>query len=129
MKTSSLLLSLVICFYNFASYGEELEVYSTLNADQKKLATELYNQVKCPTCNGQYIKESNTPSAKILRDEIASQIQNGKSVEEVKQNIISQFGKEIVNSSRYSNADFLVWALPVLFLLALLVKLKNFVKL
>lgn len=108
---------LILLFTSNLCFSEETEIYSQLNSSQKKEATELYNQVKCPTCNGQYIKESNTPSAKILRDEIAIQIMRGYNKDQITQNLISQFGEEIINRNSYSNSDLILWISPILFLI------------
>lgn len=111
------------------SNSEEIEVYSTLDAVQKKEATTLYNQVKCPTCNGQYIKESNTPSAKILRDEIATQVKSGKSLNEIEEALTAQFGEEIIDKSSYTTSNFFMWLLPAAFLFFCLFNIRKLIRL
>ena len=110
---------IILAFSSHACNAEEVEteVYSQLTPSQKKVATDLFNQVKCPTCNGQYIKESNTPSAKILRDEIAGQIVSGKNADEIRKNLINQFGEDIISSDASITSEWLLWACPLAFLL------------
>lgn len=65
--------------------------------------TYLFQQIKCPTCQGQTINESFTPSSHALRDHIHYLIQMGKSDAEIL--------SAVNQSAILEDTGFCMWAL------------------
>lgn len=76
--------------------------------------------VRCPTCAGQSVLESDASAAKGVRNEIARRIADGQSDQEIRAYLVSRFGERIVLTPPRSGVGGLVWVLPVLALVAAL---------
>ncbi len=88
-------------------------------------ARQLYSQVRCPTCQGQSIEDTNTEHAKMLREYIDEQIAQKKSDEEILDSIRQGYGEFIVLKPKISKHTFMLWLVPFLLGLCLLLKFRN----
>ena len=68
---------------------------------------------KCPTCRSQSVADSEAPSAKAIRAEIARRLEAGESEDEIQAYLVSRFGEEVVLTPSASGVTALVWVLPV----------------
>lgn len=68
---------------------------------------------KCPTCRSQSVADSEAPSAKAIRAEIARRLRDGDSDEEIRDYLVGRFGEEILLTPSASGVTALVWVLPV----------------
>ncbi len=83
-------------------------------------ARALGESIRCPTCSGQSVADSNAPAARNIRTEIARRIENGQSDEEIRDYIGGLFGEDLLLTPPRSGVAGLVWFLPVVgFVLAL----------
>ena len=69
--------------------------------------------LKCPTCRSQSVADSEAPSAKAIRAEIARRLEAGESEDEIRDYLVSRFGEEILLTPSSSGVTGLVWVLPV----------------
>ena len=69
--------------------------------------------VRCPTCQGQSVLESDAPTARAIRTDIARRVDDGQSDDEIRGYLISKFGDRILLTPPASGIAGLVWALPV----------------
>lgn len=74
--------------------------------------------IKCPTCRGQSVAESDAPASKAIRTDIATRIAEGQSDDEIRDYFASKFGEDILLRPESSGVGGLVWVLPVAGLVA-----------
>lgn len=74
--------------------------------------------VRCPTCRGQSVLESDAPTAGAIRDEITRRIEAGQSDAEIRAYLVSVHGRQILLNPPRSGLAAMVWVLPVAVLLA-----------
>jgi cytochrome c-type biogenesis protein CcmH/NrfF len=70
------------------------------NPQQEKQAQQIFLQVKCLTCKGQVIENSDSDFAYSLRQFIRKEIKNGKNEAEIKTILTRNFGSHILISSQ-----------------------------
>ncbi|MFT7098641.1 MAG: cytochrome c-type biogenesis protein CcmH, partial [Rickettsiales bacterium] len=85
---------------------------------QEKMARELFLQIRCPVCAGQTIESSDTKVAFELRKLVREKISEGKNGQEIKDELTLEYGPEILNSPPLDAQNFLLWFLPILFVIA-----------
>ena len=52
--------------------------------------------IKCPTCSGESVAESNAPASQEIRTDIAERIQQGQSDDEIRAYYAGSYGQEIL---------------------------------
>lgn len=82
---------------------------------QEQRAMKLFLEVRCLVCEGQVIENSNTEFAFEMRKLIREKIVNGKNDQEIKSDLVKEFGKDILTYSDFGRNDFLLWLLPLAF--------------
>ena len=88
------------------------------NHKQEQQARQIFLQVKCLTCQGQVIENSDSDFAYSLRQFIRKEIANGKNEAEIKTMLIKNFGSHILISSQ--KKIYLVLVLASIFTITLL---------
>jgi cytochrome c-type biogenesis protein CcmH len=63
----------------------------------------LFLQVRCLVCNGQVIENSDSKFAFDVRSLIREQISQGKSDDDIKENLVATFGEDILNQPKNSS--------------------------
>ncbi len=79
-------------------------------------AMSLFLQVRCLVCNGQVIENSDTEFSFEMRKNIRTKIVAGKNDEEIKAELVREFGEDILTEPSKKSA-ILLWMLPVVFAL------------
>ena len=87
-----------------SSFSEEQTVNITKN-------------LRCLICQGQTIHESNSDFAESMKKYIKSELENGKTNDEVFSSLIEKYGQWIVYDPGISRNTLLLWALPLLLFL------------
>ncbi|HLD77322.1 MAG TPA: cytochrome c-type biogenesis protein CcmH [Rickettsiales bacterium] len=87
--------------------------------DESK-ARAIFMQVKCLVCEAQSIESSDTEFSLKMRDLIRKKIEQGKSEDEIKEELVDEFGDRILFSPLLLN-NLLIWILPFVFALILAV--------
>lgn len=73
----------------------------------------LSGQLRCPTCQGQSVRDSNAPAAEAISNEVRRRVDEGQGDEEILAFIDGQFpGSQLMTPPR-SGVGSLVWVLPV----------------
>ncbi|MCE2993227.1 MAG: cytochrome c-type biogenesis protein CcmH [Alphaproteobacteria bacterium] len=93
-------------------------------ADKDDRAAELFSIVKCPTCAGQSVKESDTPAAKNIKSYIRAQIDAGASNEEIFASLSDTYGADVISRPKLSLSTSLLWLLPAALGLYVLIKAR-----
>lgn len=70
------------------------------------------DDVRCPTCRGQSVRESNAPAAQAIRGEIARRVRSGEDDDSIYAYLVSRYGQRVLLNPPDSGAGALVWALP-----------------
>ena len=70
--------------------------------------------VRCPTCQGLSVAQSDAPAARAIEDEVRRRVQAGESEREIKDYLVSRYGQDIIILPEAEGVGLLVWALPVL---------------
>ena len=70
-------------------------------------------EVRCPTCEGLSVAESEAPASQAIRQEIRRRVDAGQSDDEVRSFLVSRYGKNILLRPEATGIAGLVWALPV----------------
>ena len=109
LKTKILIILILTCLSlkNTAvssSFSEEQTVNITKN-------------LRCLICQGQTIHESNSDFAESMKKYIKSELENGKTNDEVFSSLIEKYGQWIVYDPGISRNTLLLWALPLLLFL------------
>jgi cytochrome c-type biogenesis protein CcmH len=76
-------------------------------------AQALEQTIKCPTCRGQSVAESDAAASKAIRTEIARRIAAGQGDGQIRDYFAAQYGEDILLRPASSGWGALVWVLPV----------------
>lgn len=82
-------------------------------ATDSQRAEEIAAGLRCPTCQGLSVADSNSPLAQSMRDIIDEQVAAGQGDDEVRQYFVSRYGDWVLLSPRADGSGWIVWVLPV----------------
>ncbi len=77
--------------------------------------TDVSRTIKCPTCQGESVADSNAEVSKAIRRDIAERVSAGQTDEEIRAFYVSRYGEAILLTPSASGPTALIWVLPVLF--------------
>lgn len=69
--------------------------------------------VKCPVCAGESVAVSNAPASLEIRKEIAEQVQQGQTDDQIRSYYAAKYGEAILLTPSAEGINALVWILPV----------------
>ena len=75
--------------------------------------SSISRSVKCPVCSGESVAESNAPASQEIRRQIAEQVQQGQSDDQIRSFYAAKYGQAILLTPSASGVNALVWILPV----------------
>lgn len=76
-------------------------------------ARRITSVVRCPTCRGLSVAQSDAPAAKSIDDEVRRRIQAGETDAQIKGYLVSRYGEDILLQPKAEGVGLLAWALPV----------------
>lgn len=76
-------------------------------------ARALAGGIRCPTCAGQSVATSDAPAADAIRQQIAADIEAGRSDDTIRARLTSTYGDDILLNPPRSGFAGLVWVVPV----------------
>ena len=76
-------------------------------------SADLAADLRCPTCRGQSVLDSNAPAAVGIRSEIARRIDEGQSEDEIVAYLDGRYGESLRLTPPNTGLASLVWVLPV----------------
>jgi cytochrome c-type biogenesis protein CcmH len=85
---------------------------------QEEKAQALMETLRCLTCQGQSIADSDASMAGDMRSEIRQRIAAGESPEHIRQWLIARYGEYISYKPRVTSTTWPLFVVPVLLLLA-----------
>ena len=87
---------------------------STFSEEQTIIITK---NLRCLICQGQTIHESNSDFAESMKKYIKSELDSGKTNDEIFSSLIEKYGQWIVYDPGISRNTLLLWSLPLLLFL------------
>lgn len=73
----------------------------------------LATSIGCPVCDGQSVAESDAAVAKAIRATIARSIDEGRTDQEIRAELVAAFGEDVDYTPSGSGITSLVWILPI----------------
>lgn len=89
---------------------------------------EIAHMLRCPTCQGTSVKESEAGLSLNMKQRIRELLQEGKSEDEILQFFVERYGEWILRSPRKQGFALLLWTLPGLILLVTVLLLFQHLK-
>ena len=78
---------------------------------------KIYKNLRCLVCQGQSVADSNSDFAQTIKLVIKEKINEKRTEEEIYNFLSSRYGDWIVYKPKFNLNNFLLWALPYLFLI------------
>ena len=104
---------LIIFIFTYFSFNNT----ATSSSFSEEQTINITKNLRCLICQGQTIHESNSDFAESMKKYIKSELENGKTNDEVFSSLIEKYGQWIVYDPGISRNTLLLWALPLLLFL------------
>ena len=91
--------------------------FSSLNADDDKLKTEITKNLRCLVCQGQSVYDSDSEFAVSLKLVVENKIQQGFTEDQIYKFLTDKYGEWILYDPKFNKNTYLLWFLPLLILL------------
>ena len=91
--------------------------FSALPPEQKILFEEISNDLRCPTCTGLSILQSDAAFSLQIRQAVLDQVKTGKERSEIIDFFTERYGLWILREPPKKGFHFLAWLIPSLFLI------------
>ena len=114
MKSKKLLKIKILIILIFCLSFKNAAISSSFSEEQ---TINITKNLRCLICQGQTIHESNSDFAESMKKYIKSELENGKTNDEVFSSLIEKYGQWIVYDPGISKNTLLLWALPLLLFL------------
>ena len=115
LKSKKLPISKILIFFILISINfKNVAISSTFSEEQ---TINITKNLRCLICQGQTIHESNSDFAESMKKYIKSELENGKTDEEIFSSLVEKYGQWIVYDPGISKNTLLLWALPLLLFL------------
>jgi len=115
MKLKKLSIIKLFIYFFLISYSLKSIALSSTYSEQQTIY--ITKNLRCLICQGQTIHESNSDFAESMKKYIKSELENGKSSEEIFSSLVEKYGQWIVYDPGISRNTLLLWALPLLLFL------------
>jgi len=119
---------LLISIFFLSSSLEAKNIYEFSNENLEKDFIELSQEVSCPLCAGSSIAESDSDIANDLKNVIFKELKNGRTPEEIKNNLIKLYGESILFMPENKISIFILYGFPLLLIGIGIFFLFNFLK-
>lgn len=123
-------LLLLIFLFSSLAFCKLSDSYVFDSPLKEKQFAAIIHEIRCPVCQNQSLADSNAPLANDLRRVIYQQIQQGESIEQVKNYLVSRYGDFISFKPPFFRLTYSLWLSPFILLLItlliLLFKIKKF---
>jgi len=97
--------------------GVSAFLYGSVSSGEPRTNAErayaLANNFACPVCAGQSVAQSDVAVAKIIRREIRTWVDEGRTTDFIRAELVSTYGEEIDYSPPVEGITSLVWILPI----------------
>lgn len=110
-----LVLLLCLCFNLYAQEGAERYRFSS-DLDEKRFYSFTHN-TRCMVCQNQSVAESSSMFAEDMKNWLYEAIDSGLTDHEIKSALIERFGDSVFYTPPMQTNTWLLWGLPVIFVL------------
>lgn len=116
-----------VLFLVFIFFFLTIQANEAIDDQVRRIAHEL----RCPTCQGLSVKESEAGIAMNMKSKIKSLLKEGKSESEIIQFFVDRYGEWILRNPQKKGFNLLLWTLPgiltVLAIILFFLSAKNWV--
>ena len=93
-------------------WGITALTFATENSQFEKRFNQLSNKLRCPTCQGLSVKDSDAVFSTSIKSKISELIKQGKSDKEIMAYFVERYGEWILRSPPVSGFNIVLWLLP-----------------
>ena len=108
------IIKILIIFIFISINFKSVAISPTFSEEQ---TINITKNLRCLICQGQTIHESNSDFAESMKKYIKSELENGKTKEEIFSSLVEKYGQWIVYDPGISRNTLLLWSLPLLLFL------------
>ena len=110
----------------FSAISFAIDIIEFDNPVYEQRYKHLISELRCPVCQNQNLADSGAPLAKDLRNEVFTQINAGKSDDEIIDFLTNRYGDFIIYRPRLTPVNYVLWFGPaLLLLLGIYILIKN----
>ena len=110
-------IKLLILILTFISFSSILSASSKMTSKQNDRAIDLFKETRCLVCQSQTIYDSNSELATDLKLFIQEEIISGKTDNDIKAQLVTNYGEWILMTPSLSKTNYILWFSPLIFLL------------
>jgi cytochrome c-type biogenesis protein CcmH len=110
-------IKLLILILTFISFSSILSASSKMTSKQNDRAIDLFKETRCLVCQSQTIYDSNSELATDLKLFIQEEIIAGKTDDDIKAQLVTNYGEWILMTPSLSKTNYILWFSPFIFLL------------
>ena len=110
-------IKLSILILMFISFSSILSASSKMTSKQSDRAIDLFKETRCLVCQSQTIYDSNSELATDLKLFIQEEIIAGKTDNDIKAQLVTNYGEWILMTPSLSKTNYILWFSPFIFLL------------
>ena len=110
-------IKLLILILTFISFTSILSASSKMTSKQNDRAIDLFKETRCLVCQSQTIYDSNSELATDLKLFIQEEIIAGKTDDDIKAQLVTNYGEWILMTPSLSKTNYILWFSPLIFLL------------
>ena len=110
-------IKLSILILMFISFSSILSASSKMTSKQNDRAIDLFKETRCLVCQSQTIYDSNSELATDLKLFIQEEIIAGKTDNDIKAQLVTNYGEWILMTPSLSKTNYILWFSPFIFLL------------
>lgn len=81
-------------------------------ADLEKRVQAITDDLRCPTCQGLSVKDSDASFSIQIREKVRHMVEEGQSDEDIKAYFVSRYGEWILRAPKKQGLGLIVWGLP-----------------
>ena len=112
MKSKKLLKIEILIILIFTCLSFKNTAISSSFSEEQTI--NITKNLRCLICQGQTIHESNSDFAESMKKYIKSELENGKTDEEIFSSLVKKYGQWIIYDPGISRNTLLLWGLPLL---------------
>ena len=110
-------IKLLVLILTFISFSSILSASSKMTSKQNDRAIDLFKETRCLVCQSQTIYDSNSELATDLKLFIQEEIIAGKTDNDIKAQLVTNYGEWILMTPSLSKTNYILWFSPFIFLL------------
>jgi cytochrome c-type biogenesis protein CcmH len=108
---------LLIFVLTLVSFSNIISASPEMTSIQNDRAIDLFKETRCLVCQSQTIYDSNSELAKDLKLFIKEEIIAGKTDDNIKAQLVTNYGEWILMTPSLSKTNYILWFSPLIFLL------------